>query len=519
MWSPTQEYPNLGDELPFNDWVARVRFEPGGHKIASCVGENGRIVLINLTTFAPEELKGHSKRVQSFAFAPDGRTYAAGAEDGKLLLWDAAPGAAPKILNAIPSLPWDSAPDAAPSSLYAIPSEPISQPFYVLPISQPIYALAYTPDSKILVSGGPADQILVWDVSSRKLLRTLERNGSKRVLALTFSPDGGTLAVASEDKEVALWNVADWQLRPETLHHKWFSFGLAFNPDEKTLATSEQNEIILWNVAQPTATKLGLPLRKHVGDVNAVAFSPNGEILASGSQDDSVILWDVATRIPTVLPAKHSALVGNAPFGWWNMGFATDVAFSPDGRKLAVAGWNTILWDVNFDSWQRRAAEIAGRNLTREEWSNYLPDEPYRPTFPYGLMLEAHKHALRGEAGEARRDYADAVKTAATTKDWRLNNVIAWWGTLDGFADVVLPACDAAIREAPVYVKPSYFDTRGVAYACTGKLREAADDLQKFVDSEKTEEKRKQREAWVAELRKGRNPIDKKTLEALRVED
>jgi hypothetical protein len=63
-----------------------------------------------------------------------------------------------------------------------------------------------------------------------------------------------------------------------------------------------------------------------------------------------------------------------------------------------------------------------------------------------------------------------------------------------------------------------------VAYACTGKLREAADDLQKFVDWVKTknpdsEETGKQREAWVAELRKGHNPIDKKTLEALRIED
>ena len=537
IWDPTQEQSILSLEFPFGDWVARVRFDPGGHKVASCVGENGGILVTDLTTFDSEELKGHSERVQSFAFAPDGRTCAAGAVDGKLLLWDSAPGAAPNSLNAIPSLPWDSAPGAARSDLDAILSQPIyviplsepiyvlliyklpiSQPIYVLPISEPVDALAYTPDSKILVSGGPADQILVWDVSSRKLLRRLERNGSKRVVALAFSPpDGRTLAVASEDREVALWNVADWHLRPKTLHHKRgslglpFSPGLAFSPDGKKLATSAENEIILWDVER--ATQLGPPLRKHVGNVNALAFSPNREILASGGQDNSVILWDVATRLLTVLPTKYSAFVASV----------TDVAFSPDGRRLAVAGRNTTLWYVNFDSWQCRAAEMAGRNLTHEEWSNYFQDEPYRPTFPYGLMLEAHKQALRGEAGEARRDYAEAVKTAARTKDMTLNNAIAWWGTLDGFADVVLPACDVAIREAPVYAKPGMLDTRGVALACTGKLREAADDLQKFVDSEKTmdpdSENGKQRGAWVAELRKGHNPIDKKTLEALRIED
>ncbi|KAF5409194.1 MAG: WD domain, G-beta repeat [Candidatus Udaeobacter sp.] len=209
MWEPTQEQATLSDQTGLYDWVRCVRFDSSGRKMASCVEKNGAIFLTDLTTFDSEELKGHSERVQSFAFAPDGRTYAAGAVDGKLLLWDSAPGAAPNSLNAIPSLPWDSAPGAARSDLDAILSQPIyvlpllepiyvlpiyvlpiSQPIYVLPISEPIYALAYTPDSKILVSGGPADQILVWDVSSRKLLRRLERNGSKRVLALAFSPDG-----------------------------------------------------------------------------------------------------------------------------------------------------------------------------------------------------------------------------------------------------------------------------------------------------------------------------------------
>jgi len=510
MWEPTQEESILSSQVGVADWVTRVRFDPGGHKIASCVEKKGAIFLTDLTTFVSEELKGHSKQVRSFAFSPDGRTYAAGAEDGKLLLWDSAPGAGPNSLNAIPSLPWDSAPSAAPSSLDAIPSQPISQPIYVLPILEPIYGLAYTPDSKILVSGGPADQILVWDVSSRKLLRRLERNGSKLVLALALSPDGKTLAVASGDSKVALWNVTDWQLRPKTLDHEGVSLGLAFSPDSKTLAASAAKEIILWDVA--SATRLGPPLRKHDDTVNAVAFSPNGEILASGSEDRSIILWNVATRqLLAVLPAKYSAHM-------------RDVAFSPDGRILAAAGWDTTLWNMNFDFWQCRAAEMAGRNLTREEWSNYFQDEPYRPTFPYGLMVEAHRHAVRGEADEARRGYAEAVKTAAKTKDMSLNNEIAWIGTVDGFANVVLPACDVAIREASPWEKPLALDTRGVAHACTGKLREAAADLQEFVDWVKTmrpdwEKRGKQREVWVAELRAGRNPIDKKTLEALRIED
>jgi WD40 repeat protein len=475
-WEPTQEQAMLSIQLPFNDWVTRVRYDRTGGKLAVCIRE--KIFVIDLTTGSREELKGHSKLVRSFALSSDGHTYAAGADDGKLLLWDSAHPGEPT------SLETDS--------------------------SEPIWAVAYTPDSKILLSSGPNDQVLVWDVASGKRLRSLERAGSKRVFGLAVSPDGKTVAVASEDNQVALWNVADWRLRPKLLPHEAVSAGLAFSPDRKTLATSSAKEIILWDVA--TATPLGPPLRKHDEVVNAVAFSPNGEILASASEDKSIILWNVATQqLLAVVPSRYSTVV-------------RDLAFSPDGRTLAAAGWNTTLWDVNFDSWQCRAAEMAGRNLTREEWSIYLPDEPYMPTFPYGLMLEAHKHAVGGEAGEARRDYADAVKTAARIKDMQLNNAIAWWGTLDGFADVVLPACDVAIREAPLDAKPMALDTRGVGRALTGKLREAADDLEEYIRWAKAshpelEKTREQRERWVGELRKKHNPIDKKTLEALRVED
>lgn len=475
MWEPMQEQSILSSQLGFNDWVDSVRYNETGRKMALCIGK--KIFLIDLTTAVSEELKGPTKPVRSFAFSRDGNTCAAGTEDGKLLLWNSAH-----------------------------PGEPTSLD---TGSTEPIWAVAYTPDSKILFSSGPNDQVLVWDVASRKRLRSLERAGSKRVIRLAVTPDGKALAVASQDCQVALWDVAAWRLRPNLLPQEAVSAGLAFSPDGKTLAASAGKEIILWDVA--TAKPLGPPLRKHDEIVNAVAFSPNGEILASGSEDKSIILWNVATRQPlAVVPSRYST-------------FVRDLAFSPDGRTLAAAGWDTTLWDVNFDSWKCRAAEMAGRNLTREEWSTYLPDEAYMPIFPWGLTLEAHKHAIRGETDVARREYAEAVRTAAKTKDMQLNNDIAWWGTLDGFADVVLPACDVAIREAPLGAKPMALDTRGLGRACTGKLHEAADDFEEYIRWAKAfhpelEKLRKKRETWEAELRKGHTPIDKKTLEALRLE-
>jgi hypothetical protein len=152
-------------------------------------------------------------------------------------------------------------------------------------------------------------------------------------------------------------------------------------------------------------------------------------------------------------------------------------------------------------------------------------------------MLDAHWFALRGENAKARQAFAEAVKRSVTIKDGRLNNTVAWWGTLDGSADLVLPACDAGVREhLRLSGKPSVHDTRGVALAYTGKLEEAASEFMKYVEwskkylehsnkgpdfeaiRESFEPLLKKREKWVTELKAGRNPIDAQTLEALRYE-
>jgi WD40 repeat protein len=96
-------------------------------------------------------------------------------------------------------------------------------------------------------------------------------------------------------------------------------------------------------------------------------------MLASGSYDETVILWDVIAGVPIGRPLTgHSEAVKS-------------VAFSPDGQRLASGSeYDTIiLWDVSFDSWQARACHIANRNLTQSEWNKFIgSDVPYRCTCP-----------------------------------------------------------------------------------------------------------------------------------------
>ncbi|MGH8934023.1 MAG: WD40 repeat domain-containing protein, partial [Egibacteraceae bacterium] len=123
------------------------------------------------------------------------------------------------------------------------------------------------------------------------------------VWAVAFSPDSTTLATASSDQTVRLWEAATGQHTATLTGHTGVVMGVAFSPDSTTLATASYDQTVrLWATAtgQHTATLTGHTV------VTAVAFSPDGATLATASYDQTVRLWDPATGQHTATLTGHT---------------------------------------------------------------------------------------------------------------------------------------------------------------------------------------------------------------------
>jgi WD40 repeat protein len=120
----------------------------------------------------------------------------------------------------------------------------------------------------------------------------------------------------------------------------------------------------LWDVA--ARRRVGAPLSGHEDLVLNAEFSPDGRMLATSGSDGTVILRDVASR--RALGTLPGAL------GW------TTVRFTRDGRRIFVLRDTGAAqrWEVSPDAWSRHACRVAGRELTRGEWDEFVPDQDYR---------------------------------------------------------------------------------------------------------------------------------------------
>lgn len=230
--------------------------------------------------------------------------------------------------------------------LISIVNAPLATP--LLGHTGAVYLTSFSPDGQTLATASYDRTVRLWDVTDPARPEPLGKpltGHTSWVSAAVFSPDGRALASASDDGTIRLWDVSD-PGRPRPLGaplagHGGTVYLLAFAPDGRTLASAHDDHAVrLWNVADPRRPKALGTLTGSTAAMRSVAFAPDGRTLAAGGDDDTIRLWNVADpRRPEPVGTPltgHSDLVHS-------------VAFSPDGRTLASGGADDTvrLWDVS----------------------------------------------------------------------------------------------------------------------------------------------------------------------------
>lgn len=166
-----------------------------------------------------------------------------------------------------------------------------------------------------------------------------QANHTTRAYSVAFSPDGKSLASASWDGTIKLWNTKSGRELRTLAGHSWGVYKAVFSPDGKQLASASRDGTVkIWDLAT------GANTRTLVADsqaVKSVAWSPSGRLLASSGNDGTIKLWDPASgqELRVLKHAWREGLVG----------LVSCVLFSPDGKTLAARNWDSTvsLWDVN----------------------------------------------------------------------------------------------------------------------------------------------------------------------------
>jgi WD40 repeat protein len=410
--------PSLGD-------ASTVAFSKAGGLLA-VADPAGKITLVDAATLQPLPvlLVGHTDNVNSLAFNPAGTLLASASDDGTAILWDASrdPRAVQLAGPGVQATSVSTATNgltavARGSSVFVWPT-PTSRPVNI-GVAGPLLDVSMSDDGKTVAAGAQNGQVYVGastgplrrvafsdpNVSEPVVAVALRPDGSQVAealnnaqirlqrtadtafgpalpntahpafaLDLAFSPDGHTLAAGREDGSVALWDVDRRRLLGSFRTSDSLVRSIAFSPDGSVLATASGTTVVrLWSVR--SRTPFGEPLRA-ADPVTTVRFAPEGRLIAAGTTRGAIVLFDVAARQQLGAPLQgHKGQVFSLAFG---RGGTSVVSAGMDGRVLL---WNVDDW-ASDDALRDRACSLVGRNLTRSEWSTFLPGKAYGRTCP-----------------------------------------------------------------------------------------------------------------------------------------
>jgi hypothetical protein len=273
----------------------------------------------------------------------------------------------------------------------------------------------------------------------------------------------------------------------------------------------------LWDLSQSLDDLTPISLAGHRGAVNALSFSPDESMLATGSSDGTVRVWPLVSGPAAPEPVELQS-VTDGVFG---------VLFSRDGKHLISTGafQDAVVWDMRDEALFSLATKSVNRNLTWAEWSAAFPGQAYRPMFPnlpvdasviHAALdqVETHKSGLNGL--RIANVFAQAAIWAGKSKDAIACDEVFRRAYARGIESTTNPAFKEEMRQAPSL--GWLYRTAGAVAANRGNLADAIRFFESYIAWSGIHEyapisDRERCAGWLAELRKGANPFrDRRSL-------
>ena len=334
--------PRTGQELRqllgHESGVERVAFTPDGKLLASSSTTDKTVRLWQVDTgqevrrFTTERNDGYG-----LTFSPDGQTLVCSKSNGSIELWTTATG---QLIGRLQRHG-----------------------------QGPVRSVAFTPDSKNLISGGHDCVIRAWDVANQKQLRQIQILGAW-VWQLALSPDGRYLvSVDTDDGDPVLRDVATGQevARLGTRRERVRTF--AFSPDSKMLACVGRTQAItLWELA---TRRERCQFPSQSGSVSTLAFAPDGKTLASGNADSTMVVWNVGS--PGTLAAEGVLTEGALAAHWANL-------IGPDARTAyqSICTLKAVPHGVVAFLKQRMYPGLATERQSIQQWIVELDNNQFK---------------------------------------------------------------------------------------------------------------------------------------------
>jgi len=326
--------------LGHTDRVRSVTYSPDDRFLASCSSDSTVRIWDASNGQCLKILQGHNYSVRCVAYSPDGRFLASCSSDSTIRIWDASNGQCLKILQGhndwIRSIAFNpqgniliSGGDDQKVKFWEIDS---GECFKTLQgYHHLILSLVFSSDGHNLISGSNDGKTRIWNIETGKYDRTFPSHGCWLIYT-AISSNGETLACGYADGKVKLWDMKSCEEFRSFQTRCFWVLPISFSFCNQFVAFSNKDTIEVWNVF---TGEHKITLQGHSDWIECLAFSPNENILASGSADSSLKIWNIDSG------ELVKNLEGHCDWIW-------SLDFAPDGKTLASGSYDKTLkiWNI-----------------------------------------------------------------------------------------------------------------------------------------------------------------------------